>query len=52
MKIRETISNDFNLNECYPEHNPEQHLRGFSYRSRNANIGGTVTFKFYNSKST
>jgi len=33
----------------------EQHLRDFSRRSdilSNANAGGTVTFKFYNLKST
>jgi len=30
MKIRETISSDFDLNECYLGHDPKQHLRGFN----------------------
>ena len=33
MKIRETISNDLDVNKCYPEHDSEQHLRGFNCRS-------------------
>ncbi|KYN09524.1 hypothetical protein ALC57_18362 [Trachymyrmex cornetzi] len=56
MKIRETISNDLDLNECYLGYDPEQHSRGLSHRSdtlRNANVGGsTVTFEPYNSRKT
>ena len=29
MKIKETISNDLDLDKCYPGHNHEQHSRGF-----------------------
>ena len=55
MKIRGTISNDLDLDKCYPDHDPEQHSRGFSHRSDtlgNANAGGAVTCKSYNLKST
>jgi len=30
MKIREIISNDFDLDKCYPEHDSEQHSRYFN----------------------
>jgi len=30
MKIRETNSNEFDLNECYSEYDLEQHLKDFS----------------------
>ena len=54
MKIKETLSNDFDLNKYYPGHDPEQHLRDFNRSDtlRNANVSGTVTFKTYNSKGT
>ena len=55
MKIRETISGNFDLNKCYSGHDPKQHSRGFSRRLdtlRNSNVGGTVIFKPYNSQST
>jgi len=55
MKIRDTISNDFDLDKYYPGHDPEQHSRSRSRRSDtfgNANAGGAVTCKPYNSKST
>ena len=48
MKIRETISDDFDFNKCYSGHDPEQHSRGFSRRSDilgNANVDGSVIFK-------
>ena len=53
MKIKSTTSNGFDLDKCYPGHNPEQYSRGFSYRTlNNANVDDTVTFKHHNSKST
>ena len=54
MKIRGTISNDFELDKYYSEHDSEQYLRGFNHQSGtcNANVCGAVTCKPYNSKST
>jgi len=53
MKIRETIFNDLDFNEYYPRHDFEQHSKDFSHWSDTfrTNVGGTVTFKSYNSKS-
>jgi len=54
MKIRRTTSNDLDLDKCYPDHDPEQHSRDFSYQSDtlgNVNASGVVTYKSYNSKS-
>jgi len=52
MKIRETISNDFDFKKCYLGHEPEQYSRDFSRRLNTLhNIGGIVTFKPYNSQS-
>ena len=33
MKIRETVSNNLELNKYYLEHDLEQYLKGFSHRS-------------------
>ena len=33
MKIREIIFNDFDLNECYPQNDPEQHSKDFIDRT-------------------
>jgi len=52
MKIRGTTSNDFDVDKCYPEHDPEQYSRGFSRRTFLRNADNTVTFKPHNSKST
>ena len=55
MKIRKTISSNLDLNKCYSEHDPEQHLRGFSHQLdilRNANADGIVIFKPDNLQST
>jgi len=55
MKIREIIFSNLDFNKCYSRHDPEQHSRDFNCRLdtlRNANVGGTVTFKSYNSQST
>ena len=56
MKIRVTISSDFDLDKCYPGHDPKRHSRGFSANNannaNNANIGGIIIFKSYNSKNT
>jgi len=53
MKIRETTSIGFDF-ECYPGHDPEQYLRGFSCwpdTLSNVKVNNTVnTFKSYNSK--
>ena len=53
MEIRVIISNGLDLNKCYLGHDLERYLRGFSHWSdtlRNANVGGTITLKPYNSK--
>ncbi|KYM82405.1 hypothetical protein ALC53_07193 [Atta colombica] len=45
MKIRSTISNDLDLDKCYPDHDAE-HLRGFSHQLDtldNANAGSAIT---------
>ncbi len=45
MKIRSTISNDLDLDKCYPDHDAE-HLRGFSHQLDtldNANAGSAVS---------
>jgi len=54
MKIRGIISNDLDLDKCYPGYDPEQHLRESNRRSNtldNANAGGTIICKPYNLKS-
>jgi len=54
MKVREIISNDLDLNECYSRHDPERHLRDFNCWSDtlgNANASSAVTCKSYNSKN-
>ena len=53
MKIRETISNDLDLNECYPGHDSKQEVSAVDcYVLRNASADCIVTFKHHNSKST
>jgi len=43
MKIRETISNDLDLNKCYPEHEPKQYSRSFSHWSDNlCNVNAVI----------
>jgi len=56
MKIRETIFNDLDLNECYPRHNPEGHSKGFSRRIScvmvmPAVLSSIITQKVFNEKN-
>ena len=55
MKIRETVSNDLDLNKYYLEHDLEQYLRGFSHRIGQIScvmLISAITFKHRNSKNT
>jgi len=47
MKIKRIVSNGFDLDKCYPEHDPEQYSRSFSCQLntlRNANVLTTVIY--------
>jgi len=55
MKIRGTTFKSHHFDKCCQRHDSVQHLEGYDHHLDildDINVGSTVNFKFYNSKST